>query len=147
MASLMKFRHMPVIQRSVWNHFIKTSRNISTSRKNSDTASAAASSSSECAKEDKNWVSYGFDYKSKEEDTNAHHASYFFSVTLCLVFGGFAWAYAPDVHMRDWAQREAYLELYRREKAGLPPIDPNYINPKMVKLPSEDQLCDVEIII
>lgn len=146
MAALMKFRHMPIIQRSVWNHFTKASRNISTSKKNSDTATTA-SAGSDCSPEDKNWVSYGFDYYSKEEDTNAHHASYFFSVTLCLVFGGFAWAYAPDTHMRDWAQREAYLELHRREKAGLPPIDPNYVNPKTVQLPSEDELCDVEIII
>lgn len=144
MAALIKLRHMPVVQRSVWNYFSKTSRNISTSKKNSDTATTACETNKT---EEKNWVSYGFDYESKEEDTNAHHASFFFSVTLCIVFGGFAWAYAPDVHMRDWAQREAYLELHRREKAGQPPIDPNYINPKLVTLPSEDELCDVEIII
>ncbi|KPJ15087.1 NADH dehydrogenase [ubiquinone] 1 beta subcomplex subunit 11, mitochondrial [Papilio machaon] len=142
MAALIKLRHMPVVQRCVWNHYNKLNRCISTSKKNSETATTA------CEKaEDKNWVSYGFDYKSKEEDTNVHNASFFFSVTLCLVFGGFAWAYSPDIHMRDWAQREAYLELRRREKAGLPPISPNYIEPKTVKLPSEEELCDVEIII
>ncbi|CAG4910016.1 NADH dehydrogenase [ubiquinone] 1 beta subcomplex subunit 11, mitochondrial [Colias croceus] len=145
MAALIKLRNMPIIQRSVWNHLAKSNRCISTSKKNSDTATTAAESSTDAV--NKNWVSYGFDFKSSEDDTNAHHASYFFSVTLCLVFGGFAWAYAPDVHMRDWAQREAYLELYRREKAGLRPIDPNYVNPKSVKLPSESELCDVEIII
>lgn len=143
MAALIKLRHMPIVQRSVWNHLSKTSRSISTSKKNSDTATTT----SECPPEDKNWVSYGFDYTSKEEDTNAHHSSFFFSVSLCLVFGGFIWAYAPDVHMRDWAQREAYLELHRREKAGLKPIDPNFIDPKLIKLPSEEELCDVEIII
>ncbi|OWR49496.1 NADH dehydrogenase [ubiquinone] 1 beta subcomplex subunit 11, mitochondrial-like [Danaus plexippus] len=141
MAALIKLRHMPIIQKSVWSHLTKNSRCISTSKKNSDSATT------ECKAEEKNWVSYGFDYDSKEEDTNAHHAAFFFSVSLCLVFGGFCWAYAPDVHMRDWAQREAYIELHRREKAGLPPIDPNYVNPKTVKLPSEDELCDVEIII
>lgn len=135
---------MSVLQRCVWNHCNKINRNISTSKKNSD---AASSSCEATADQEKNWVSYGFDYTSKEEDTNAHHASFFFSVTLCIVFGGFAWAYAPDVHMRDWAQREGFLELRRREKAGLPPIDPNYIDPKLVKLPSESELCDVEIII
>lgn len=62
-------------------------------------------------------------------------------------FGGFAWAYAPDVSLRDWAQREAFLELRRREKAGLPPIDPNYVNPKSVKLPKDAEMCDVEIVI
>ncbi|CAK1552053.1 unnamed protein product [Leptosia nina] len=143
MAGIIKLRNLPIIQRCVWNHFAKTSRTISTSKKNSDTATTV----SESKTEDKNWVSYGFDYNSQEDDTNAHHASYFFSITLCVVFGGFAWAYAPDVHMRDWAQREAYLELHRREKAGLKPIDPNYVNPKTVTLPSENDLCDVEIII
>ncbi|XP_034840266.1 NADH dehydrogenase [ubiquinone] 1 beta subcomplex subunit 11, mitochondrial [Maniola hyperantus] len=145
MAALMKLRNMSIIQRTVWNHLSKTRRSISTSEKNSDTATQTTIS--ECPSEDKNWVSYGFDYTSKEEDTSAHHSSFFFTVSLCLVFGSFAWAYAPDVHMRDWAQREAYLELHRREKAGLKPIDPNYIDPKSVKLPSEDELCDVEIII
>ncbi|KAJ0180522.1 hypothetical protein K1T71_003926 [Dendrolimus kikuchii] len=144
MATLMKLRHMPLLQRCVWNHCNKVSRSISTSKKNSDSASSACESTTE---QDKNWVSYGFDYTSKEEDTNAHHASFFFSVTLCLVFGSFAWAYAPDLNLRDWSQREAFLELRRREKAGLPPIDPNFINPKYVKLPSESELCDVEIII
>ncbi|XP_068629629.1 NADH dehydrogenase [ubiquinone] 1 beta subcomplex subunit 11, mitochondrial [Battus philenor] len=143
MAAIIKLRHMPGVQKNVWNYFKTMHRNISTSKKNSDTASTAC----EASGDDKNWVSYGFDYKSKEEDTNVHNASFFFSVTLCLVFGGFAWAYSPDVHLRDWAQREAYLELRRREKAGLPPISPNYIEPKTVKLPSEEELCDVEIII
>ncbi|KAM3963445.1 LOW QUALITY PROTEIN: NADH dehydrogenase [ubiquinone] 1 beta subcomplex subunit NP15.6 [Aphomia sociella] len=142
MAALIKLRHMPVMQRCIWNHMNKISRNIST--KNSDTATTACDTTSE---KDKNWVSYGFDYTSKEEDTNAHHASFFFSVSLCLVFGGFMWSYSPDVHMRDWAQREAFLELRRREKAGLPPIDPNYISPKSMKLPSESELDGVEIII
>ncbi|XP_028157085.1 NADH dehydrogenase [ubiquinone] 1 beta subcomplex subunit 11, mitochondrial [Ostrinia furnacalis] len=143
MAALIKFRQMPLMQRCVWNHYNKVSRTISTSKRNSETATTAC----ETKPEEKNWVSYGFDYKSKEEDTNVHHASFFFSVTLCLVFGGFAWAYAPDVHLRDWAQREAFLELRRREKAGLPPIDPNYINPRSISLPSESEICDVEIVI
>ncbi|XP_023947508.2 NADH dehydrogenase [ubiquinone] 1 beta subcomplex subunit 11, mitochondrial [Bicyclus anynana] len=145
MAALIKLRQMSIVQKAVWNHLSKTNRCISTSKKNSDTVTHTAAS--ECPPEEKNWVSYGFDYKSKEEDTSAHHSSFFFSVTLCLVFGSFAWAYAPDVHLRDWAQREAYLELHRREKAGLKPIDPNYINPKLMKLPSESELTDVEIII
>ncbi|XP_075969581.1 NADH dehydrogenase [ubiquinone] 1 beta subcomplex subunit NP15.6 [Anticarsia gemmatalis] len=146
MASLIRLRQLPVVQKCVWNHLNRAStRTISTSKKNSD--SAATASAEAKTEEDKNWVSYGFDYSSKEEDTNVHNASFFFSVTLCLVFGGFAWSYAPDTLNRDWTQREAFLELRRREKAGLPPIDPNYVNPKSVKLPSESQLCDVEIII
>ena len=54
-----------------------------------------------------------------------------------------------DVIYRDhaWAQREAYLELERREKAGLPLIDPNMIDPANIDLPSEEELADFEIII
>lgn len=143
MSALITLRHMPVMQRCIWNHMNKVTRNISTSKKNSETATTVC----EPKQQDKNWVSYGFDYESKEDDTNAHHASYFFTITLCMVFGGFAWAYAPDVSLRDWAQREAFLELRRREKAGLPPIDPNYVNPKSVKLPKDAEMCDVEIVI
>ncbi|XP_049866888.1 NADH dehydrogenase [ubiquinone] 1 beta subcomplex subunit 11, mitochondrial [Pectinophora gossypiella] len=141
MAALIKLRHMPVVQRCLWNHLNKVSRNISTSKKNSDDVKDV------CDVPVKNWVSYGFHYKDQTEDTNVHNASFFFSVTLCLVFGTFMWAYAPDVHMRDWAQREAYLELRRREKLGQPVISPHYIEPEKIKLPSEEDLCGVEIII
>lgn len=142
MAALIRLRQMPVIQRCVWNHINKISREISTSKKNSDSVAACEPST-----QDKNWVSYGFDFQSQEEDTNVHNASFFFSVTLCLVFGGFAWAYAPDIHMRDWAQREAFLELRRREKLGLPLISPHYVDPKAIRLPAESELCEVDIII
>lgn len=151
MASIIRLNHLPVMQRCVWNHFNKVSRTISTSRKNSDSAAtttaAAGAAATPSNKNEENWVSYGFDYNSQKDDTNYNHASFFFSVTLCLVFGGFAWAYAPDTLSRDWAQREAFLELRRREKAGLPPIDPNYVDPKTVKLPADSTICDVEIII
>lgn len=145
----MNLRQISVLQRSVWNHLNKVSRNISTSKKNSEAAATSAPASQRSSGDDepKNWVSYGFDYKNESDDVNAHHASFFFSVTLCLVFGSFMWAYAPDVHMRDWAQREAFLELRRREANGQLPISPNYICPKTIKLPDEEDICDVEIII
>ncbi|XP_063367894.1 NADH dehydrogenase [ubiquinone] 1 beta subcomplex subunit 11, mitochondrial-like [Cydia amplana] len=92
-----------------------------------------------------NWVSYGFDYENCQDDYNYHHASYFFTITLCIIFGGFAWVYAPDVCLRDWAQREAFLELRRREAGGMPAIDPNYVPSGQIKLPSEQQICDMDI--
>ncbi|CAH0604679.1 unnamed protein product [Chrysodeixis includens] len=144
MAGIIKFRNMPIMQRCVWNHINTMSRNIST-KKTSDNATTTAPPP--CKDEEKNWVSYGFDYNSHREDTNVHNASFFFSVTLCLVFGGFAWAYAPDTHLRDWAQREAFLELRRREKAGLRPIDPNFIEPHKMNLPSDEEICNLSTII
>ena len=49
--------------------------------------------------------------------------------------------------MRDWAQQEAYLEIRRREAAGLPHIDPYIVPPEKVNLPSEEEIEGVEIII
>uniref|UniRef100_A0A336L4P8 NADH dehydrogenase [ubiquinone] 1 beta subcomplex subunit 11, mitochondrial n=1 Tax=Culicoides sonorensis TaxID=179676 RepID=A0A336L4P8_CULSO len=95
----------------------------------------------------KNWVSFGFDTKDKEYDRNAMHATAFFTITVCLIFGGFIWAYAPDPLMRDWAQREAFLELRRREAAGLDPISRDFIDPAKIELPSDEELGDMEIII
>lgn len=47
----------------------------------------------------------------------------------------------------DWAQREAYLELERRQKEGLPLVDPDYIKADSIALPSDEELRDAEIII
>lgn len=80
-------------------------------------------------------------------DRNSMKASFFFSVTLCLVFGSFVWAYLPDNMMRDWSQREAFLELRRRESLGLEPVSRDYVDPATVELPSDEELGDTEIII
>lgn len=126
-------------------------RFISTSQKKSDTAAVAHGPKTveDFAKPDtkKNWVYWGFDSKNQENDYNATHATFFFSVTLCLVGGSFVYFYQPDFMLRDWAQREAYLELRRREAAGLDPVSPNYIDPASIELPSDEELGDTEIII
>lgn len=124
-------------------------RAISTSKKNSDTATIPADTKTaeRPAASVKNWVTYGFDKKSEEEDKASMHYIFFSSVTLCLVVVGFYWAYLPDYNLRDWAQREAFLELRRREAKGLPLIDPNIIDPSKVTLPSDEDLGDTEIII
>lgn len=56
----------------------------------------------------------------------------------------------PNIHVcsfRDWAQREAYLEMRRREAAGLPYIDRNLIPEENVVLPTDEELGETEIII
>ena len=95
----------------------------------------------------KNWVSYGFDYENKDEDRTATSWTFFCSVTLCIVYGGFVWSYNPDTMMRDWAQREGFLELRRREEEGLELVDPNFIEPGQINLPSDEDLKNFEIII
>lgn len=95
----------------------------------------------------KNWVSWGFERFDKKKDENVMHATTFITVTLCMVVVGFVWGYAPDMLLRDWAQREGYLELRRREAAGLEPISANYVDPAAIELPSDEELGGMEIII
>lgn len=127
-------------------------RCISTSPKKSDTATITTTEKStetvsQTAQKDKNWVYWGFVTTDKTEDDNAMHASFFFSITLCIVLGGFTLYYQPDFLGRDWAQREGYLELRRREAAGLDLVNPNYIDPATMELPSDEELGGTEIII
>lgn len=95
----------------------------------------------------KNWVSYGFDIKSKKQDRRLAHILFFMSITVTLVWGGFYMVYFPDYNLKDWSTRQAFLELRRRERLGLPLVDPNLIDPAKIKLPSDEELGDTEIII
>jgi NADH dehydrogenase (ubiquinone) 1 beta subcomplex subunit 11 len=49
--------------------------------------------------------------------------------------------------MRDWISRESYLELNRRERHGLPLIDPNLIPLERISLPTEEELGEEFVII
>lgn len=149
MAAIIRLKSLLNIRSALTNSNIL--RQISTSPKKSD---AAAISQENCesppaaaAATNKNWVSYGFEYKDQKSDVDSMNASFFFSVTLCLVFGTLVWSYLPDPQMRDWAQREGYLELRRREAAGLEPISRDYVNPSTIQLPSDEELGNMEIII
>jgi NADH dehydrogenase (ubiquinone) 1 beta subcomplex subunit 11 len=145
MASLIRLNHILRCK----NATAAAIRLISTSPKNRETATLQQ----EVKKEhpttaiNKNWVSYGFDFKDEAADRAAHKGSFFTSVTLCLVVGTLVWAYLPDPMLRDWAQREGFLELRRREAAGLDPVSKDYVDPSSVVLPSEEDLGAKEIII
>ncbi|KAL6266213.1 hypothetical protein P5V15_003073 [Pogonomyrmex californicus] len=93
------------------------------------------------------WMSYGFSQENEAEDRHALHQTMFVCVTIVMIVGFTIMAYLPDVRGKDWAQREAYLQLRYREENGLPPIDPNLIDPSKITLPTEEELVDVEIII
>ncbi|CAL4143526.1 unnamed protein product, partial [Meganyctiphanes norvegica] len=126
---------------------------VSTSKKNKDAVTLDETVVEKAKLEDvipavsKNWVSWGFSYASEEEDNTMMHMTFFASVTLCLVVTGFVWTYLPDYKMGDWAQREAFLELRRREAEGLPLIDPNIVPVDAFELPEDDELGETEIII
>uniref|UniRef100_A0A182FDE3 NADH dehydrogenase [ubiquinone] 1 beta subcomplex subunit 11, mitochondrial n=2 Tax=Anopheles albimanus TaxID=7167 RepID=A0A182FDE3_ANOAL len=152
MSSLVRLSNAMLV-RNLVNHSLRSTRLISSSQKNRDAATIdipkkdTASTATAAAATNKNWVSYGFDRHDEAEDRSATHASFFFAVTLCLVLGGAYWSYLPDPQLQDWSQREAYLELRRREAAGLDPISKDFIDPAQIVLPSDEELGNTEIII
>uniref|UniRef100_G3MLW2 NADH dehydrogenase [ubiquinone] 1 beta subcomplex subunit 11, mitochondrial n=2 Tax=Amblyomma TaxID=6942 RepID=G3MLW2_AMBMU len=93
------------------------------------------------------WMSYGYSEEDYNEDRDAHHVIMFMGVTVVLCGSVFFAMYAPDFNDADWYEREAYLELERREKLGLPLVDPNLVDPSRINLPSEEELGDFEIIL
>jgi NADH dehydrogenase (ubiquinone) 1 beta subcomplex subunit 11 len=92
-------------------------------------------------------VSFGFSNVSEEEDINWRNAMMFVTVTVALVGMSFQMAYWPDVKMRDWGQRQAYIELARREALGLPPVSPDLVPPENINLPSDEELGDFDIVV
>lgn len=148
MASIIRLQNS-TLSRCILASAIKNPRFISTSPKNRETAVAptAAKEETKVETKTKNWVSWGFSYSDKKEDRDTTRTSFFVSVTMCLVWGSFIWAYLPDPQMRDWAQREGFLTLRKREAAGLEPISRDLIDPSLITLPSDEELGDTEIII
>jgi NADH dehydrogenase (ubiquinone) 1 beta subcomplex subunit 11 len=96
--------------------------------------------------ETKNWVSIGVSLTDRDADVVGWNWTCF---ALCTLFTWFVfvWYYTPTPSLNDWARREAYLELERRESRGLPLIDANMIDPKRVELPTDEELGDFELLI
>jgi len=101
------------------------------------------------ANPDENWVSHGFNPYDREDDDYHYHVFMFCMITVVMTWGAFILAYLPDNKMIHWRQREAYLELARREAKGLPLVDPNLVPAeKMLQyLPTDEELGDTDIII
>uniref|UniRef100_A0A131XMJ9 NADH dehydrogenase [ubiquinone] 1 beta subcomplex subunit 11, mitochondrial n=1 Tax=Hyalomma excavatum TaxID=257692 RepID=A0A131XMJ9_9ACAR len=93
------------------------------------------------------WISYGYSTEDYHEDNDAHHILMFTSISVVLCGCVLLFMYAPDFKDEDWLEREASLELDRREKLGLPLVDPNLIDPSRVVLPPEEELEGFEIIL
>ncbi|XP_055379378.1 uncharacterized protein LOC129610733 [Condylostylus longicornis] len=153
MSALFRLNGSGNIQNLLSYALRNTSRSISNSPKNRVTAATISDTIGKHAKTETNvssgkpWMSYGFNHKDKTTDRDALYSTFFFSITLCIVWGTFIWSYLPDTQLRDWAQREGFLELRRREQAGLDLISPNYVDPATIELPTDDELANTEIII
>jgi len=127
---------------------------LSTSKKNRETIASdltaspkVPKSSEEPTKKKKYWISQGYSHDSEEEDLTIRNGVMFFTVTMGMVLIGYIMMYMPDARYRNWSQREAYIEIARREALGLPHIDPNLVPVDNVNLPSEEELGDFEIVI
>lgn len=155
MSGLIRLNSSALLVRNLIQHSVRNARLISSSQKNREAATVDLSKKAAvkpaepaaAATTNKNWVSYGFDYKTESEDRDSMHSTFLFTVTFCLVLGTFYWAYLPDPQLQDWAQREAYLELRRREAAGLEPISKDFVDPSQIVLPSDEELGNTEIVI
>lgn len=125
---------------------------ISTSKKNRETIASDLTTTTTKAAEPtpekkKYWISHGFSHESEDEDLNNRNGIMFFTVTIGVVFFSFLLMYMPDARYANWSQRQAYIEIARREALGLPHIDPNVVPMENVNLPSEEELGDFEIVI
>ncbi|KAK4472021.1 hypothetical protein MN116_005396 [Schistosoma mekongi] len=96
----------------------------------------------------KDWVTSGYDKTDKDEDIfKSHFVSFtlftlgFFPLLLFLL-------YTPDRGLTEWSHREAFLELERRRRDGLPLVDKDLVPASQVQLPSDKDLgSDFKIII
>lgn len=153
MSALSRISKLACLSRkSSLSHCLPSVRLISTSKKKDDTtvvgpAVGQAKDETAVPQKKKFFYDYGFGGKTEDEEYNYIHSHFFLYISIVCVGTGFFIYYRPDVNLKDWAQREAFLELRRREALGLPLIDPNYVDPSTVNLPSDEELGDTEIII
>ncbi|GAB0096957.1 NADH dehydrogenase [Sergentomyia squamirostris] len=150
MSALMRLSALRILRNNLHNARC-SGRALSTSDKKQETGPISPTTPIDTSKLDaelkKNWVSYGFESKDEYQDRSHTRAHFFFTITLCIVWGGFFWAYTPDYKLRDWAQREAFLEIRRRESIGVDHVDKNYTDPTTIVLPTDEELGDTEVII
>ncbi|KAM6226125.1 NADH dehydrogenase [ubiquinone] 1 beta subcomplex subunit 11, mitochondrial [Porphyrio hochstetteri] len=70
-----------------------------------------------------------------EADVLNMRAVFFSGVSIAIVLGTVFLHYLPDYGLRQWARREAELQIRDRESRGVPLLDPNYYDPARLPLP------------
>ncbi|XP_054033292.1 NADH dehydrogenase [ubiquinone] 1 beta subcomplex subunit 11, mitochondrial [Dryobates pubescens] len=65
-------------------------------------------------------------------------AVFFTGISITIVLGCVYLHYMPDYGLRQWARREAELQVCARERQGLPLLTSNYYDPARLALPPED---------
>ncbi|CAD5219146.1 unnamed protein product [Bursaphelenchus okinawaensis] len=99
----------------------------------------------------KEWLWFGVVGHNEHADWKNFHTLMFGAATVLSVYVFFVLIFLRSdwPSGKEWALREAYFELERRQKAGLPLISKDFIDPERVKknLPSDEELRDFAIII
>ncbi|KAI6198361.1 Complex I-ESSS [Aphelenchoides fujianensis] len=99
----------------------------------------------------RDWLWFGQVAYDEHADWQRFHKLVFIAFTLGTAWLTFYLAVLlPDwPRGKEWALREAHLELERRQKAGLPAISKDFVDPQRVlaTLPSEEELRDFDILI
>lgn len=134
------------LSRRISSFYLTPRREINQLTQNLDPKPAPQNAPAEIKKPG-TWISYGFDDESEAEDRHRMHQTLFVTISLMVMGCGYILTYLPDFKDNEWAFREGHLELRRREKLGLPLIDPNFIDPSKFTLPTDEELKDREIII
>ena len=98
-------------------------------------------------REDRYKIFYGFDFNNEAADKAVAHFYTFLCFFGFFFIPGFLIYYFPDYRQNEWCYREAHLELARREKLGVDLVSPDYIPVENIKLPSDEELGDMEIVI
>ncbi|XP_034251942.1 uncharacterized protein LOC117651742 [Thrips palmi] len=152
MASLSRLHNICSLTRILSNSgrfsTVTARRWISKSEGKQDSAPAKhGSSAASGSTVPKIWVSYGFSQTNYYEDRLLTHLFMFLGISWAIMGSCWIIYYYPDMNKHEWYRREAFLELRRREAAGLPLVDPNYVPPSQIKLPSDEELGPYEIII
>lgn len=148
LRKLIPSKSLPVLIKHT--KFLDLVRPISTSSKGSDVSSISVETDAKkvtVKKKVRPWRTYGYDHVDQVMDVFYMHTTTFFMYTLLLCGSTFIFLYYPDAADMDWAEREALLEIRRREVLGLPLIDKNFIDPATVRLPPDEELGDDDIII
>uniref|UniRef100_A0A6V7J1T2 NADH dehydrogenase [ubiquinone] 1 beta subcomplex subunit 11, mitochondrial n=1 Tax=Bracon brevicornis TaxID=1563983 RepID=A0A6V7J1T2_9HYME len=145
MAGLLRFTAVRSLRRDL--SALCRQRNLNTSSRPPQASQTPIKTAQDFENQNQNWLSWGWSDEDKLLDRFLAHATFFVCVSLVFCVGAFVTAYRPDPKLREWAQREAYLQLRYREEHGLPPIDRNYVDPSKIILPTDEELGDTEIII
>jgi len=96
---------------------------------------------------EENYVSYGLNPGDRDEDYFEHHTTMFWTISFFSCIFVYLIFYMPDYKFRDWAKREAFLQIERSERTGSPLVNREYVDPKLIELPTDEEIGDQEIII